>query len=185
RQDGESARKRHSRRAAPIAYSDPVLLPLLSTDTITLLLTGGEFRRVDKTKQVADVEASWDALDVCVSHTSADSNCSRCEKCVRTLATLDIYGVVDRYCEAFDLNLYERCRSGYLAQVLIARDPLVVELRDAAREQGFRWPLSARLRIPVAAARTAVGGARSILRRVVKTLPDPVVAPLARQYRER
>ena len=47
------------------AYSDPVTLPLLSTEGLHLTSVGGEYSRVEKTLKVSQLPDSYETLDVC------------------------------------------------------------------------------------------------------------------------
>lgn len=125
--------------AHDLAYVDPILLPLLSTPAIELRSVGGEHTRVTKTMLVAEMPPSWEALDVCVNSPDG-GNCSGCWKCLRTLLTLDVGGVLDRYEPVFDLDVYRRHRADYLDTVAASSDPLLAEIRGFAAERGYPLP---------------------------------------------
>ena len=125
------------------AYSDTITLPLLSTGAIDIFSTGSEYSRVEKTLRVANIEDSHLALDICVKGHKA-GNCSICWKCKRTLLTLEIAGLVDRYEKVFDLDAYRRVREFYIAEVLRSSDPLLREIALFAKEQRFQIPDSSR-----------------------------------------
>jgi hypothetical protein len=133
-----------------MAYSDPVSLPLLSTTAIRLLSAGSNYTRVEKTMRVSEVPKSHDHLDVCVDPDARDRNCSKCWKCLRTLLTLEIGGVLHLYRHSFDLSLYSAHRERYMATVLTSKDVLLREIVTFAKKRGFSWPTSARLLMPLA-----------------------------------
>lgn len=160
-----------------IAYADAVLLPLLSTSSLHLESVGSEYRRVDKTGRVAQIDDSYRFLDVCVQVESQGTNCSRCWKCLRTLLTLEVSGDLDKYRGVFDLSTYRRHRHHYLSSALTSHDPLVREVLDFGRERGFALPTSARLRAPATRTSSAVArrvrqGTPAWLRSVVQRLQD-------------
>lgn len=130
-----------------LATADPVTLPLASTEAVDLVAVGSEYTRVEKTVKVAGVALSHDALDVCVNdgHEAPPINCSACWKCMRTLATLEIAGMLDRYRAVFDFDAYRARRTGYFVDMLASDDPLVVEVREFAEEQGFDFPAASQL----------------------------------------
>jgi hypothetical protein len=130
--------------ARDMAYCDAVALPLLSTDSLEAISVGGEYTRVEKTLRVADIVDSHSTLDVCVSF-HGEGNCSACFKCLRTLLTLEIAGLLDRYADVFDLEEYRRRRTAYMATVLASRDPLQREIVRFARQRRYRFPISSRL----------------------------------------
>jgi len=152
-----------------MAYSDPVAVPMLSTEAMQAVSVGGEHRRVEKILEVADIPESWNVLDVCVWAREA-GNCSRCWKCLRTLLTLEIGGVLDRYAGVFDLDQYRRVRPRYMGEVLRSRNPLLREIVDLARERRFEFPLAGRLFscVPLATMRTY----RDRLRQARRRHPD-------------
>ncbi len=137
-----------------LAYSDPIGVPMLSTETMQPASVGGDHRRVEKTLQVAEIPESWNVLDVCVWAREA-GNCSRCWKCLRTLLTLEIGGVLERYSGVFDLRQYRRSRLRYMGEVLRSRNPLLREIVEFARDRGFVFPLPGRLyaRVPLGTIR--------------------------------
>ncbi len=127
-----------------MAYSDPITLPLLSTEAIDLFSVGSEYTRVEKTLRVADIEDSYLALDICTRGDKA-GNCSTCWKCKRTLLTLEIAGLLERYNGVFDLNAYRRVRESYIAEVLKSEDPLLHEIAVFAKDCRFQTPDASRL----------------------------------------
>lgn len=127
-----------------IAHFDPVILPMVSTEALDALWVGGESRRVEKTLRVAEIEESYTVLDVCVRN-DRPGNCSTCKKCVRTLLTLEIAGLIDRYAEIFDFAAYRRRRHWWVAKVLRTGYMNSLEIRELARERGYRFPLRERL----------------------------------------
>ena len=130
---------------ASMGYSDLVTLPLLSTETLNAFSAGSEYTRVDKTIKVAQIEDSYKTLDVCVNDNIVE-NCSTCGKCMRTLLTLEIAGLIDKYRDAFDLELYYKNKNQYIVkEVISSKDPLTKEIRNFARDKDFKIPISTRL----------------------------------------
>lgn len=76
--------------------SDPGIDYLLSTETTQVIHHGTGFRRTEKTEAIARWEETHDKLRVCAFDDST-LNCSKCEKCIRTMMTLDMLGVLERY----------------------------------------------------------------------------------------
>ena len=130
--------------APDLSYSDSVTLPLLSTETLHTASVGGCYSRVEKTQHIADVQDSFDSLDVCVSpyHDGIPTNCSACFKCLRTLATLEIGGLLDRYARVFDRARYRRLRDGYLAGLSTSEDPCAKEVVRFAEQRQLALPVN-------------------------------------------
>ncbi|ABL00356.1 hypothetical protein [Pelobacter propionicus] len=133
--------------AREIAYTDSISLPLLSTDTLDAFSAGSEYTRVEKTVRVADFAESYGTLDVCInSHQRGTvTNCSACPKCLRTLATLDIAGLLERYSAVFDLEAYRRQKNVYFAELLAIRNPFHREIIAFARRRGYPLPIASRI----------------------------------------
>jgi hypothetical protein len=132
---------RHTRvrKFFDISLTDSITLPQISTSSLLLESSGGQYTRFDKTMRVSELRDSYSSLDVCVSGTLG-TNCSKCFKCLRTMSTLEIGGVLDRYLDVFDLDVYRRHRDTYLALAPLSRDPVVQELVVEARRRGFALP---------------------------------------------
>lgn len=126
--------------AHDMAYSDMVALPLLSTGRLEAVSTGSEHTRVEKTLRVANLPVSYRALDVCARGNTA-GNCSACTKCMRTLLTLEIAELVDRYARVFDLAVYREGRERHCSTVLRSTAPLNREIVAFAVTQGYAFPL--------------------------------------------
>jgi hypothetical protein len=137
-------REVRARDVSDIGYADPILLPLLQTETLTCHSAGGEYTRHDKTRIVAQHPLSYNTLDICVSQSpSATINCSACWKCLRTQLSLDLLGSLERYAKVFQLDRYARVRTLFIASVLQSRDVLLAEVREQLTPQ--KVPRAARV----------------------------------------
>ena len=79
--------------------SDPTSDPLLSTDTMNIIHFGARYRRVEKIEEISDWEPAQAHLRVCLPVDLDDNvlNCSRCEKCVRTMIPIYALGKMDKF----------------------------------------------------------------------------------------
>lgn len=114
--------------------SHPLTDPLLSTARTRIVHDDPAYSRVEKTELVARSDVAWRTLRVCWNSKS-DRNCSDCNKCFRTMATLEVLGVLDR-CTTFDR---ERFSADRLSRVFSADHNdriLLLEVRDLARQRG-------------------------------------------------
>lgn len=93
------------------------LLPLLSTEQTRIESSGAGVTRQNKLKRIVDYTPSYKSLNVCVKE--AD-NCSRCEKCIRTMIGLDALGQLEKYKDVFDLDFY-RNNKEYCYRVFLSR----------------------------------------------------------------
>jgi hypothetical protein len=134
-----------ARPTPDLSISDPILLPALSTEQVSLHSVGSEHTRPEKTERIAWWELAHRYLDVCII--DGGLNCSRCSKCLRTLLTLEVLGAVDHFSERFDMDAYRAHRIDFMARVLAEKEDLfLVEIRTLMQERGFQPPLGARLR---------------------------------------
>lgn len=140
--------------------SDPRIDPLLSTETLEVVHDGADVTRVQKTAAIGGWPPTFGRLRVCVSYNPERPNCCRCEKCVRTMMTLDLLGLLDRH-TSFPIPLarsaVRSCRYHHPTDLLIPR-----EILGAAVARG-RWDVAADLAV-------AVGGSvPSLVRRAVRS----------------
>lgn len=82
---------------------EPLLLPMLSTSSLTFYSGGANTTRMDKLKKLIAYPPSYKYLQVCVSDSC---NCGKCEKCVRTQTGLEALNALDKYKEVFNLSEY-------------------------------------------------------------------------------
>lgn len=99
----------HFGRSHGIAHVDPVSVPLLSTESLECVSTSGQYSRLERSARAATVPLARKTLNVCQMplHRGA-RNCSRCPKCLRTLAALEVQGLLDDFKDVFDLVEYRK-----------------------------------------------------------------------------
>lgn len=124
-------------RTGDVARLDPLAFHLFSTEGLDCISTGGQMSRVEKTRRIADFEPSYRFLNVCVDPAYEGRNCSVCFKCCRTLMTLELLGVSERYSDVFDLEKFRRVRNRYLAKCLRGKSgSFEAEVAALFREKG-------------------------------------------------
>jgi len=79
--------------------SNPTSDPLLSSDTLTIIHHGASTRRVEKVDEMCDWDLFQNNLRVCTPEDPASDilNCSRCEKCVRTMIPIYALGKMEKF----------------------------------------------------------------------------------------
>jgi hypothetical protein len=138
----------------------PLLNPLFSTGAIRFEVDGCERTRLEKVEAVAGNEIVRDALRVCFKNTNGAYNCCRCEKCLRTMVSLEIVGVLRAFRTFHEPLNYER---------VIKAIPYDASLRFFAEENledAVRRDADPRL---IAALRESL--APSLPRRIIRKLP--------------
>lgn len=132
--------------AYDLAFTDPLSVHLLSTETLECISSGGQYSRVEKLSRLVEVEPSHRYLDVCVGTKNA-GNCSLCWKCARTLLTLELLGLVQPYSRVFHRERYRAIRDRFIVNMLSNnKDPLLKEVVRLAAERGYHFPLLARIK---------------------------------------
>jgi hypothetical protein len=85
--------------------SHPMCDPLLSSSELRIVHDGASFNRIDRTEIVARNDDALAILLVCVRNERRLGNCSCCQKCLRTMAMLDLVGAKSR-AKTFDWSRY-------------------------------------------------------------------------------
>jgi hypothetical protein len=133
---GMMAFGKNSRDLSLAEYSEPYLLPLLSTETLEFISDGQQYTRSEKVAHIAGYIPVKRYLNVCVGSHGNEKNCSVCSKCLRTQMTLESAGKLEDFSDIFDIRKYERKRFFYKCQqrVLYGSDPFAKDNIDFARK---------------------------------------------------
>jgi hypothetical protein len=75
----------------------PLLNPLFSTENVTIRTVGCEARRIEKVGAIAAHPVVQSSLRVCWENRGDAYNCGICEKCLRTMAALEIFGTLPAF----------------------------------------------------------------------------------------
>jgi len=124
-------------------YCDPIILPLLSTESTEIISDGIQYTRVEKTLRILNYEPVYRYLNVCVSGDDTHENCSVCSKCCRTLMTLNSIGRLEDFKNVFDIEKYRNiAEKKYISkQVLIQNKDLFAKYNvKLAKENNIRLP---------------------------------------------
>lgn len=117
-------------------YYETLLAPMLSTESMEIVIANPDMSRIDKTRFIADNPLVQKYLYVCwkelIVNRWPDSkiaaikdkhlNCSRCDKCKRTLLALDLMGKLPLFKGVFDIAYWEKVRDVYVAKVIWHKD---------------------------------------------------------------
>jgi hypothetical protein len=154
-----------------MAVLDPIALPLLSTESLECIASGGQHTRVEKTMCVSRIKESRGCLDVCVCPQDARGlvNCSRCWKCLRTALTLSVLGKLDDYRGVFDIDVYRRFEKLFLIEVIHSDDYFLAEIADLISRTGFRVPRAVRVLAMIVPRRISSRMSRRIIPALART----------------
>jgi len=154
----------------------PELNPLYSTDRLQVRAAGLDATRFEKVLAIAHDPVAMNSLRVCWRNPGNAYNCGRCEKCLRTLVSLEIAGAAQdctTFGEALDLERLAHTRFHHPDLVMFMRENLEAALAHGARPQlvrALRRCVSPRLRLQrrltAQARRLAKRGASFLLSRL-------------------
>lgn len=130
-----------------MAFIEPLLLPLVSTQNLRCISAGAGFSRLGKMAYIHDYKPAQAYLDVCVEIPekrvgAAYRNCSRCWKCARALVTLDALGSCDHYGAVFNLNTYKSNKKHAWERVVASAlegKPADIDTLSFLDERGMRF----------------------------------------------
>ena len=116
------------------SHAEAVYAPLLSTESTEIVLSDSSLTRVEKTDFIRKNPLTPRYLDVCwavqvassVSHDDkwlkdkSKKNCGWCDKCLRTLFTLELLGEdLSKYESIFDLSKYNAHKNDFIKTILL------------------------------------------------------------------
>ncbi|MBU1118735.1 hypothetical protein KKH43_02565 [Patescibacteria group bacterium] len=86
--------------------SNPLIDHYISTESLETFHDGIEVTRTEKTRKISERQETYERVRVCIKQPERDlMNCCRCRKCVRTMITLKLMGVLSEYKRSFPLPL--------------------------------------------------------------------------------
>lgn len=130
------------------AYYENIIRETFTCENFKMISSGASVTRFEKTKYVTNDSMVLKYLDVCYHDRENPTkyiNCSRCPKCYRTMATLDVIGKLDKYYGVFDIAYYKKHRAKCWADIryrqIIGKDHFSTEICTAATQSGYKIPL--------------------------------------------
>lgn len=97
------------------AFYDILNVQCFSNENISFYCSGIETTRLEKIKYISNFKETYNWLNVCVID---ESNCGKCEKCIRTMTALDSIGRLERYSNVFDIDEFYKNKSKYMVNIL-------------------------------------------------------------------
>lgn len=115
--------------------SHPLTDPLAGSSKIEASNYGGTYTRVEKTIEISKNDMALSYLSVCGRGRLHGEfvNCSRCQKCIRTMTTLDLAGVDQSKATTFDWSLYDPKSIGDIFLRSLGEAIFCEEIRDYAK----------------------------------------------------
>lgn len=117
------------------AYYDVFLLDCISTRSLRFISSCCTMTRIEKTELISRYPNILKELYVCTSG-DPSHNCSKCEKCQRTMLALDALGKDEMIGIAFDAKIYKKQRIAHYAYMLRHQSsPYYKEIKDELRKR--------------------------------------------------
>lgn len=122
-----------------VAHSEKWLVPLLSNENIKFYSANSAMNRIEKTEYITRFSDTYDYLHVCWRE---EKNCGKCDKCIRSLVTLDALGKLDLYANAFDLQEYRKNRWKYIKRItaLKFKNSFFQDIYNLLKEKNIKTP---------------------------------------------
>ena len=131
---------------------DIYTLPCMNTDTLTFYSAGTEATRIEKQEAIADYPAAQKFLSVCgIEYDGGEIaenkyNCSRCEKCVRTMTNFYAINKLDNFAGVFDVQDYKANFAKRLGRWMgICKKHYIHDLMPRLRQNNIKIPFGARV----------------------------------------
>ncbi|MCM1316180.1 MAG: hypothetical protein NC244_12510 [Alistipes senegalensis] len=96
------------------ALYDLLSTTFISTSKLQILSEGGDKTRLEKTRIISKYNVAKKYLHVC---TRSSKNCGICDKCRRTLCTLDAIGELENFTDCFNIDYYLKHRNKYISWI--------------------------------------------------------------------
>ena len=139
------------------SHAEAAYVPLLSTESTEVILSSAVMTRVEKTDYIRKYPFTSKYLDVCWAAQMASSqmhqdkwikdktklNCGWCDKCARTLFTLELLGEdIQKYGGIFDLSKYYAHKNEFIQTVLTKwrLNIMYKEIYFLMKEKSFEIP---------------------------------------------
>lgn len=90
---------------------DLLSVQCLSTENLQFYSDGGNLNRLDKVNYISKYQITYSRLNVCARE---DINCSKCEKCKRTMMALYVLGKLDLYADVFNISYFSNNKTKYI-----------------------------------------------------------------------
>ena len=140
------------------AKYEPFVISQLSTESTELISSDMEKSRSDKVRYIMDDEIVKQNITVCLREQSINNgkmnrdredeylNCGHCEKCLRTMLQLDIFGVLDNYSTVFNLSEWPKLKYNFITKVLALRDKNLMYNDIASTMVANAYPIPSKIK---------------------------------------
>lgn len=108
---------------------DILITRFISTESLEFVSSMSQLNRIERTNLVSKFEPAFNFLDVCTLPIFEDKiNCSQCDKCMRTLLTLDSIGKLNEFSSVFNIDKYYNLKNVFIGKVVATRNSNQINL---------------------------------------------------------
>ena len=106
------------------AIVEPILIPLLSSESIRFFNIGSQYSRMDKIKKIIEDPRVMNNLFVCVAPPMIKlknnlENCNCCWKCEQTMLSIDQFSKLNNFANVFDIARYYKVKEKIIKRMII------------------------------------------------------------------
>lgn len=118
------------------------MLHLISTECFELVIDGCQYTRAEKIERICNWSIAQKYLNVCVTPAKKGHNCSNCEKCMRTLISLEAIGKLDDFKDVFDIDEYKKNAAFWKARFMshYGKNGMETSIMNHAKQHGLQVP---------------------------------------------
>lgn len=94
---------------------DPLIIQHLASETLDIFCDDFYTSRLEKTEFISQFLVAQQFLDVCLNEKRLErKNCSKCDKCIRTMWQLETLGALNNFSGVFDVPQFQKNKKAYL-----------------------------------------------------------------------
>ncbi|MGM0932648.1 MAG: hypothetical protein ACQEWD_04315 [Bacteroidota bacterium] len=103
---------------------DILTMQMLSTESTDFFSSGARWNRIERTNLISNFPLTHEHLDVCTAPQFKEAylNCSVCDKCMRTMLTLDLLSKLHLYKQVFNIEKYKQKKSLYIGKIIARKN---------------------------------------------------------------
>ena len=119
----------------------------MNTENLMFYTSGSEYDRIEKENYIANNEQAQKLLVVCAYNNYAKEhekhmNCSKCPKCLRTMAQFYSLGKLENFKESFDIEEFMNHKAKNLGKMMaLNKHTYVNDMKKTAKENNVRIPI--------------------------------------------
>lgn len=122
-------------------YADPYSLPLMSSESLTIVSDGCQYNKSQKMELISGWRFVQNYLNVCSGNVNSE-NCGICAKRIRTIQEIEAIAMLDNFSNVFDIEAYKKISLFQKCKLVVAHKHggFTVENYEFFKEKGKKIP---------------------------------------------